>query len=86
LGCHDGLPRWREPVSFCVLISKNQAFPAIRAPVNARITGEMAVFGHFGGFPRVFRVKAVYFTFVKKHLLKAGPPAFRNSFPDANPR
>jgi hypothetical protein len=43
----------------------------------------MAVFRVFPGFPRVFGVKADYFTFVKKQVLKAKPEASRNSLPGA---
>jgi hypothetical protein len=37
------------------------------------VAGKMAVFGCFGGFPAVFRVKTNYFTYVKNLVLKAGP-------------
>jgi hypothetical protein len=64
--------------------SKNRAFPAIRAAGSALFDKKTAVFRDCPGFPRVFGVKADYFTFVKKHVLKAWPDASRNSLPGAS--
>jgi hypothetical protein len=64
-------------------LSKNRAFPAIRAIGKTKANKKLAVFCGFPGFPRDSAVKAEYFAFVKKQVLKAGPEASRNSLPGA---
>jgi hypothetical protein len=64
-------------------LSKNPAFPAIRASGKIKANKKTAVFCLSSGFPRVLAVKADYFTFMKKQALKARSNASRNSLPGA---
>jgi hypothetical protein len=64
-------------------LSKNQAFPAIRAAGKKKANKKLPVFCVFPGFPRDSAVKADYFAFVKKQALKARSNASRNSLPGA---
>jgi hypothetical protein len=64
-------------------LSKNPAFPAIRASGKIKANKKTAVFSLSSGFPRVLAVKADYFTFMKKQALKARSNASRNSLPGA---
>jgi hypothetical protein len=41
----------------------------------------LAVFGRFGAFPSVFRVKTLYFTFVKNEVLKPSAEGLKNTVP-----
>jgi hypothetical protein len=64
--------------------SKKRAFPAIRGIGKSEVDAKTAVFCACRSFPRVFTVKADYFTFVKNLVLKAWPEASRNVPPDAS--
>jgi len=66
----DGLPGNRRPVRFWDR-QKNVAITAIRGHVNFALTAEMAENSHFTQFWLESYVKANFFSFMKKAVLKA---------------
>jgi hypothetical protein len=61
--------------------SKKVGISAIRR-ITAKLTaGNLADFSQSGAIPSLFRVKTLYFTFVKNEALKPAAEAFKNSVP-----
>jgi hypothetical protein len=65
---------------------KKSAIPAIRTRLLSACIDKSQFSAIFGDFVRLSNVKALYFTIVKKGVLKAFAQASRNSPPDANLR
>jgi hypothetical protein len=66
----DGLPGNRRPVVFWYR-QKNVAITAIRRAVNFALTAKMAKIRHFNKIWQESYVKANFFSFMKKAVLKA---------------
>jgi hypothetical protein len=65
---------------------KNPAIPAIRVGLPSACIDKPQFSAIFDDFVTLSNVKALYFTIVKKGVLKAFAQASRNSPPDANLR